>query len=603
MNQKKISGIAFLALFLVSCGGTSRTYSSSQSSFVPATYSIEYLLNGGTNDPDNPSTYSNNGESIALQNPFREDYDFKRWMKGSDVVTEIKPSWNKDVTLEAIWAPHPYKIHYIVGEGANHPNNPATYTIESFDIDLQDASLTGSTFLGWYDNAEFQGERVYSIERGTKGDLALYARFAQAHYVINYVLNGGSNNEANPSSYDSDQEIVFAEPSRPGYNFLGWFDKSGNQVNGIPQGSSGPKVVEAKWQAQKHEINLAPNREGLGNCTVVSGQGYTDEMITVEATATGDNTFIAWYEGDERVSAKSTYTFKMPSHDITLTAMIHTPEEELWPTLHGMVPTLSEDGSTILYGLYPQRVVTDEQLIAALNALPDDSKGSNGYYLYENEYYASVVATPTVDVTVRDPARFDDGSVINSEATYWFHCDRLSWRVLGQEPSGAYFVMAKEIVEPHVFDTRLDENHEYATSQIRDYVIGEFFNSAFGLESDHLFGTAIDGDKVDKVTLPSIEDITNADYGFEDLDTGFGASPNDPYKSLVTGEWARCKGIGFTASQYRLNQGGYWSRSYNPYYGPKYVYTAGHGGLSNSRYDYNETGIAPVIRVLLNSSN
>ena len=600
MNRKKAVGCALLTLFLVSCGGQSRIYSSSQSSsFVVATYNISYILNGGNNDVDNPATYSNDGEKFVLQSPYRENYDFKRWMKGNDVVTEIDPSWNQDVTLEAIWSPHPYQIHYIVGNGTNNPNNPSTYTVESFDIDLLDPTFAGSSFLGWYDNAHFQGDRIYSIERGSKGDIVLYARYAQSNYIINYILNGGVNNPDNPLSYNNDDEVSFLEPTRDGYEFLGWFDVDGNPISGIPEGSDGSIIVEAKWREQKHTITLQPRAEGLGTCSIVSGEGYTDEMITVEVTDLGDNTFAGWYEEDGKVSDKLQYQFKMPPHDITLTAMIFTPEEEMWPTLHGIVPVLNEEGDTIHYGLYPQRPVTDADLITALNGLSDEAKGPNGWYLYENEYYAPVVASPIIDYGTKEPARFDDETIIDSGITYWFRCDRLAWRVLAHEDSGAYLVMSKEILEPSVYDGRDDGSSNYITSEVRSFVTGSFFSSAFGLDSQHLLGTDLDKDNKDFVILPTLDQITNVDWGFEDLATGSSPEATDPYKTLPTGEWGRARGVAFHSAARRHNQGGYWTRTGAENYGPDYVWTADYGGITGGKRDYANHGIAPLIRVVL----
>ena len=40
-----------------------------------------------------------------------------------------------------------------------------------------DMKWPGHTFIGWYDNEKFEGEPVYYIEQGTKGDKTFYAKF------------------------------------------------------------------------------------------------------------------------------------------------------------------------------------------------------------------------------------------------------------------------------------------------------------------------------------------------------------------------------------------------------------------------------------------
>jgi hypothetical protein len=43
------------------------------------TYTIEYNLNGGTNNPNNPGTYTIESDIITLQNPTRTGYIFDGW--------------------------------------------------------------------------------------------------------------------------------------------------------------------------------------------------------------------------------------------------------------------------------------------------------------------------------------------------------------------------------------------------------------------------------------------------------------------------------------------------------------------------------------------
>ena len=83
---------------------------------------------------------------------------------------------------------------------------------------------------------------------------------------------------------------------------------------------------------------------------------------------------------------------------------------------HDQTPILSEDGKTVTYGLYPQTNVDDPDLVSALDKLTNAE--SNGWYLYNNEYYAKVSATP-----YDSNYKFDNGTTIVSDTTYWFKCE------------------------------------------------------------------------------------------------------------------------------------------------------------------------------------
>ena len=67
------------------------------------TFNITYVLNGGTNHPDNPSTY-NVGDSIKLLDPTKEGYDFKGWFTDAgftNAIRSISPTMKGNLKLYA----------------------------------------------------------------------------------------------------------------------------------------------------------------------------------------------------------------------------------------------------------------------------------------------------------------------------------------------------------------------------------------------------------------------------------------------------------------------------------------------------------------------
>ena len=55
-------------------------------------------------------------------------------------------------------------------------------------------------------------------------------------YKIIYNLNGGTNNEDNPSTYNVLYGVTLKDPKKEGYLFNGWMNKSGKKVTGINEG-------------------------------------------------------------------------------------------------------------------------------------------------------------------------------------------------------------------------------------------------------------------------------------------------------------------------------------------------------------------------------
>jgi hypothetical protein len=53
-----------------------------------------------------------------------------------------------NTTLYAKWKIATYNITYELNGGTNHASNPATYTVESLPLTLQNPTLSGFTFAG-----------------------------------------------------------------------------------------------------------------------------------------------------------------------------------------------------------------------------------------------------------------------------------------------------------------------------------------------------------------------------------------------------------------------------------------------------------------------
>ena len=111
--------------------------------------------------------------------------------------------------------------------------------------------------------------------------LTLKAVWNPQEYVINYHLDGGTVAGVNPVEYGvEDADITLIEPTRAGYEFLGW---TGNDLAEptrnvtIPTGSHGDRVYTAVWKAKEFKLTL--DVKG-GTCsetevTVTFGQEFT----------------------------------------------------------------------------------------------------------------------------------------------------------------------------------------------------------------------------------------------------------------------------------------------------------------------------------------
>ena len=213
-----------------------------------STFAVTYENDGSYSDKTNAATYSVKALPIALVNPTKVGYTFAGWYLNDVKVTEIPAGSTGDIKLVAKWDEVSYNINYQLDGGVNNETNPANYTVLE-NVTLAEATKAGYTFLGWYINNEL----VTEIPVGTIGDVEVVAKWEAVNYNISYNLDGGVNNDVNPSTFTIEDKVELASPTKVGYAFLGWY-LNGELVTEIAKGTTGDVEVIAKWEVVGYGI-------------------------------------------------------------------------------------------------------------------------------------------------------------------------------------------------------------------------------------------------------------------------------------------------------------------------------------------------------------
>ena len=160
--------------------------------WTPIEYKINYYLNGGENDPNNPDSYNILTPDIELLPATREYYDFAGWFEDGEFNTQVtvigRGSYGEK-SLYAKWTLTEYAINYHLNGGRNDGRNPAHYNILTPDIELYPATCDGYVFVGWYADSQF-GTEVTVIESGSSGEKELYAKWTYGSEGLVYELSG-----------------------------------------------------------------------------------------------------------------------------------------------------------------------------------------------------------------------------------------------------------------------------------------------------------------------------------------------------------------------------------------------------------------------------
>ncbi len=178
-------------------------------------------------------------------------------------------------------------VKYLVGITATMPTDYITYTIEDeFTLPIPSASIQ---FLGWYLNHEGTGNQVLKINKGTTGDIILYAKWEEVempdiYSKINYELDGGTNHENNPTNYLEGISTMLYPAEKPGYIFLGWSkDKDSNSyIKSISELTSGEITLYANYDFAKYSISYDLQGGEWGNKAEFAGTPITSINTTAK---------------------------------------------------------------------------------------------------------------------------------------------------------------------------------------------------------------------------------------------------------------------------------------------------------------------------------
>ncbi|MGN0151700.1 MAG: InlB B-repeat-containing protein, partial [Wujia sp.] len=294
--------------------------------FTEAEYSINYVLDGGTNGAGNPTSYTYGTGVTSFADASKEGYTFDGWYKESGFITKvtaISGTQTGDITLYAKFTEAEYSINYVLDGGTNGAGNPAGYTYGTGVTSFADASKEGYTFDGWYSDADFT-TKVTAISETQTGDITLYAKFTEAEYSINYVLDGGTNGAGNPAGYTYGTGVTsFADASKEGYTFDGWYSDADftTKVTAISETQTGDITLYAKFTEADYSIHYILNGGtnaddnpsgyifgmGVAGFKDASKKGYTFEGWYSDADFTTEVSSIsASHAGDVTLYAKFT---------------------------------------------------------------------------------------------------------------------------------------------------------------------------------------------------------------------------------------------------------------------------------------------------------
>ena len=154
-----------------------------------------------------------------------------------------------------------YGIWYNLDSKGEMPvGAPTSYAVTNEDFELAaPIAYDGYSFLGWYTNALFEGDRVFTNYVADAEEKYYAAKWDLVNYTVTYLETNGTASAEMPAqgSYTVEDEpatfTLQAPAEKTGYSFMGWFDNQGLEgqaVTSFAVSDAANKTFYAKWQAQ-----------------------------------------------------------------------------------------------------------------------------------------------------------------------------------------------------------------------------------------------------------------------------------------------------------------------------------------------------------------
>ncbi len=293
--------------------------------FTADTYTISYDLNGGDpGDKTNPSTYTAESNSITLNNPTKNGYDFTGW-SGTGLTGEN----NTNVIIyKGSIGNREYTAHYSPKSGYSviFDSNGGSTVDGKTDVKWTDKVLSGAsepTKKGY----TFKGWKCVSIdvdENTTYADLAtddkttsvtLTAQWeVKSGYSVTFDSNGGSTVDGKTDVKWTDKVLSGAsEPTKKGYTFKGWkcvsidVDENTTYADLATDDKTTSVTLTAQWEV-KSGYSVTFDSNGGSTVNGKTDVKWTDKVLdgVSEPTRPG-YIFNGWKCGTVKVSSNITY--------------------------------------------------------------------------------------------------------------------------------------------------------------------------------------------------------------------------------------------------------------------------------------------------------
>ena len=313
-------------------------------------YDVEYILNGGVNDTDNPKTF-NVDEPFDLLNPTFGDHEFVGWYLDPNFANKIETITSEyagqKLTLYAKWN-FRYAVEFEYDGGVGEEKN-RLFTV-GLPYSLTKPTRDKYVFAGWY-NGDTKVELNGSWEYNTS--VVLKAKWTPIEYIITYNLNGGIQNEQNVTTFNVTLgTVALYDPTwlNNYKRFDGWYLESTfeTKIEEIVTADHEDIILYAKWDEINVNITFDPiiGQVTTNNMNVTVGSNYS-----LPSAEHANCEFVGWLYNDKLIDLVGVWT--IADENVTLVAKWNVVEYNINYDLDGG----SADGLVVKYTAITEDII------------------------------------------------------------------------------------------------------------------------------------------------------------------------------------------------------------------------------------------------------
>ena len=333
-----------------------------------------------------------------------------------------------------------YNITYNLDGGSLEEENPTTYNVETPTFTLNNPTKTGYSFLGWTGSNGDTPDINVTIEQGSIDHRTYTANYSPDEYSITYILNGGTLENDNPSTYSIETPtFTLNNPTKYGYVFKGWsgtgiVDKSTTVT--IEKGSVGNREYVANFEVSTTTVTLS-QQGGSGGTTQVTAT-FGEPMPNITIPKKTDRKFIGYYTANkgtkyynddgtsaanwDKTNAKATlYAYYIPNlhvNEVTGTNYLWDGEQHSYETILVQYTDDNNVTHTLYEGEYQIEFSNDGGESYTLNEKPTFSDIGTHTIYYKVSATDLASFKGTITITIIEVDKEDLIALINTVDTY-----------------------------------------------------------------------------------------------------------------------------------------------------------------------------------------